>query len=102
MADKKEDGKLTNWQVPRSPEGQAIDALASAQPLDLNGAKYKDFAKVHEGDLQAAIDRTIAKQEAARGVKFDSTAPAKQEPNLKGINDERPKEYWTPPRIGRR
>lgn len=102
MADEKKEIRLTNWQVPRSAEGQKIDAFKQAPPLDLNGPKYQDVGKIHHGDLQAAIDRTIAKQEAARGVAIDQAPAPEQDYNLKGINDERPKEYWTPPRIGKR
>ena len=79
-----------------------IEALKQAPPLDLNGNKYQDVGKFHHGDLQHAIDRTIAKQEAARGVAIDQAPSAEPKVNMKGINDERPKEYWTPPRIGKR
>ena len=98
MADKKE-VKLTNWKVPRSPEGQFRDALTQAPSFDQKN--YENIAPVHHGDLQAAIDRTIAKQEAARGMPIDQVAE-KEPVNLKGVNDERPKEFWTPPRIGKR
>lgn len=101
MADEKKEFKLTNWQVPRSPEGKVYDSMKQAPELDLNSDKYKDTGKIHHGDLQQAIDRTIAKQEAARGVAIDQVAPPEQV-NLKGVQDERPKEFWTPPRIGRR
>lgn len=79
-----------------------IEALKQAPPLDLNGNKYQDVGKVHHGDLQHAIDRTIAKQEAARGVAIDQPEQPKAIVNMKGIQDERPKEFWTPPRIGKR
>lgn len=100
MADKKEI-KLTNWQVPRSPEGQAIDANKQAPPLDLNGPKYQDVGKIHHGDLDAAIERTIAKQEAARGMPINQ--PEVKQTLTSGIVDDRPdKEFWTPPRVGKR
>lgn len=79
-----------------------IDALKQAPPLDLNGNKYQDVGKVHHGDVEAAIERTIAKQEAARGVAIDQAPAPKATVNMNGIRDERPKEYWTPPRIGKR
>ena len=79
-----------------------IEALKQAPPLDLNGNNYKDIGKIHHGDLQHAIDRTIAKQESARGVPINQPDTPKATVNLNGINDERPKEFWTPPRIGKR
>ena len=91
---------IETWRK-RSEEQQYYEALKQAPQLDLNSNKYKDTGKVHHGDLQHAIDRTIAKQEAARGMPIDQVAE-KQEVNLKGVQDERPKEFWVPPRIGRR
>lgn len=79
-----------------------IDALKQAPPLDLNGPKYQDVGKVHHGDLQQAIDRTIAKQEVARGVPIDQPETPKSNLNMNGVVDERPKQFWKPPRIGTR
>lgn len=101
MADEKKEIKITNWQVPRSPEMQKFDAYKKAPAIDLNSDKYRDTGKIHHGDLQHAIDRTIAKQEAAIGMPIDQESQP-ETVNLKGINDERPKEFWTPPRIGKR
>lgn len=100
MSEKKEI-RLTNWQVPRSPEAQKYDAYKQAPPLDLNSDKYRDIGKIHHGDLQSAIDRTIDKKATERGQAIDQVA-APETVNLNGINDERPKEFWTPPRIGKR
>ncbi len=78
-----------------------IDVLKQAPEIDLNGNKYKDTGKIHHGDLQHAIDRTIAKQEAARGMPINQ--PEVKQTLTSGIVDDRPnKEFWTPPRVGKR
>lgn len=102
MADEKREIKLTNWQVPRSAEGQKIDAQKQAPPLDLDGPKYKDIGKIHEGTTEDAIERTIAKQEAARGVAINQPEQPKINLSASVVDDRKDKEYWTPPRIGRR
>lgn len=98
----KKEIRLTNWQVPRDPKSQHYDAFKQAPEIDLNSQQYKDIGKIHHGDLQHAIERTIMKQEAARGVKIDQEAQPKPM-SVNGVVDDRPnKEYWIPPRKGNR
>lgn len=101
MADQKKEIKLTNFQVPRSPEGQVIDAYKNAPAF--NPDNYKDVGKVHNTQsVQEVAERMMQKREAVTGVAINKTPEEGQKVNLNGIVDERPKEYWVPPRIGKR
>lgn len=97
----KKEIKITNWQVPRAPEAQKYDDMKRAPAF--NPDNHKDLGKIHHTDsVEAVVERTVAKQEAARGQAIDQAAP-KQTVNLNGINDERQdREFWVPPRIGKR
>jgi hypothetical protein len=102
MSDKKEI-KLTNFQVPRSPEGQKFDTYKQAPEIDLTSDKYRDVGKVHNTQsVQDVAERMMQKREAATGISINKTPEEAPQVNLKGVVDERPKEFWTPPRIGKR
>lgn len=44
----------------------------------------------------------MQKREAATGVAIDQAPSEAPKVNLNGVVDERPKQYWKPPRIGNR
>jgi len=81
----KKEIKLTNWQVPQRPS--MADLFKSAKPLDIK--KYDNIGQVEEHkDVESVIEKMIAKQEKARGVKIDEKAQ-KQQLSMGGINDNR-------------
>lgn len=81
------DIKLTNIQVPRDPNMAAYDVLKNAAPIDLE--KYKVMGSVEEHDsVDSVIEKMIAKQEAARGVKIADKEP-ESKINLGGVVDDR-------------
>lgn len=93
--------KLTNWQVPKSPEAQKYEILKQAPAFD-----PKNYANVAGIDycptVQAVAEKLMQKREAVTGVSIN--APPEPNPlNLKGTNDDRPdKTFWHPPRTGNR
>lgn len=86
--------KLTNIQVPRDPKEFKYDALKKAPPINLDN--YKNLGKVEEHkDTESVINKTIAKQESARGVKIDQKKGSPTSNlSMGGINDDRPKVYF--------
>ena len=94
--------KLTNWQVPRSAKGQEIDALKQAPSFDQKN--YENVAGIdHCADTQAVVEKLMQKREAATGISINAPPESAPKVNLNGINDERTtKEFWQPPRIGKR
>lgn len=94
----KKDEKLTNFQVPRDPKMAPYDTLQEAPAFDPKN--YPDV-KVKDVTVEQIAERMMKQREAATGISI--TKPAEeQQVNTKGVVDDRKKEFWTPPRIGRR
>ena len=93
--------KLTNFQVPRSPEGQMRDAMAQAPAF--NPDDYKNLGKVHNTQtVEEVAERMMQRREAVTGIPINKPPEEGPQVNTKGVVDDRAKEFWTPPRIGRR
>ena len=83
--------KLTNWQVPRSPEAAAFDSLKNAKPIDRSA--YENMGKVeHHSSIQSVTEKMMRDYETKTG----RIIPVKEIPidevnviNLSGINDTR-------------
>lgn len=83
---KKDEFKLTNWQVPKNPRQLKYDRLKKAPPIDMK--KYENI--VHE----------MTREESVK--KAEKVVPKFPNPkanlNTKGVNDNRSeRKFWTPP-----